>query len=410
MNIKRIIPALFLLAVVAYACKKTEAPELVKLVVSRVNAATPYADSVFTMRVEAKDQDNGNQVLDENTTITLTQLTGTGHLTGTLSKVMKAPENLVDFTDLKYDSVENEVIILVSASNSSLAKTLCTLNVTGHMLIFKFKFDSTQIRLNNLGNPNPNLPAGHAAQSPRFNKMSAHYIELSPDDLTPFGGGQVIYRAPEIPDTSVGAQWPTAIDFNQSIKAGQGEVFYRYPLKKIAAGSYKWLRVSLSYQNYDINYRVTSPMYYGTGTIASFIGFNTYIGTYTIKTRPVTEDDYKLQGYWGFETYINPNYLTLTGQAPQGSTTVVNPLTGVSDIPPNSCVVTGQFTNSLLNPTLINITGLEHSDITVTVSVSTNQSFEWVDSSPNGFYEPWIPENELVVDMGVRGIIPIIQY
>jgi hypothetical protein len=410
MNIKRIIPALFLLSVIAYACKKAEAPELVKLVVSRVNAATPYADSVFTMRVEAKDQDNGNQVLDENTTITLTQLTGTGHLTGTLSKVMKAPENLVDFTDLKYDSVENEVIILVSASNSSLAKTLCTLNVTGHMLIFKFKFDSTQIRLNNFGNPNPNLPAGNAAQSPRFNKMSAHYIELSPQDITPLGGGAVIYNSPTVVDTVTG-MWPNAIDFDQAVKAGQNEIFFKYPLKKIAAGQYKWLRISLAYQNYDISYRVDSPLVYnGTGTVASFIGYDTYIRNYQIKTHIVSLNDYRLQGYWGFETTLPFYGLYYTdGQSPQFSTTVVNPNPS-SPVPSGSCVVTGQFTNTLLSPTLLNISGQEHSDVTVTVSVSTNMSFEWQDPNGNGLFEPAPPEQENVVDMGVRGIIPIIQY
>lgn len=49
----------------------------------------------------------------------------------------------------------------------------------GPRLIMKFKFDSTQVRLNNLGQPST-VPAGHGAQSPRFNKMSAHYVEFAP--------------------------------------------------------------------------------------------------------------------------------------------------------------------------------------------------------------------------------------
>ncbi|MEZ4759429.1 MAG: hypothetical protein R2810_06540 [Flavobacteriales bacterium] len=40
-------------------------------------------------------------------------------------------------------------------------------------VILKFKFDSTQVRLNNLGQPVGVLP-GHGAQSPVFNRMSAH--------------------------------------------------------------------------------------------------------------------------------------------------------------------------------------------------------------------------------------------
>ena len=48
------------------------------------------------------------------------------------------------------------------------------------MLIFKFKFDSTQQRLNNIGMP-ATVPSGHGAQSPRFNFISQHYVELAGD-------------------------------------------------------------------------------------------------------------------------------------------------------------------------------------------------------------------------------------
>ena len=44
-------------------------------------------------------------------------------------------------------------------------------------LIIKFKFDETQERLNNLGEP-ATIPVGNAAQSPIFAKMSANYIEF----------------------------------------------------------------------------------------------------------------------------------------------------------------------------------------------------------------------------------------
>src|SRR3954466_3452707 len=77
-------------------------------------------------------------------------------------------------------------------------------------LIFKFKFDPGQERLGNLGTPTP-LPAGHAGQSPTFNAMSAHYIELAPGPLTLLGQGTVIYKAAE---TTVGGE--KAIDFEQS--------------------------------------------------------------------------------------------------------------------------------------------------------------------------------------------------
>src|SRR6476619_4466108 len=75
---------------------------------------------------------------------------------------------------------------------------------------FIFKFDSTQARLNNIGAPTP-VAAGNAAQSPRFNTMSAHYLELTPDAFTPLGGGQVLYHAAQV--TTGGS---SAIDFSQA--------------------------------------------------------------------------------------------------------------------------------------------------------------------------------------------------
>src|SRR3954465_15275242 len=63
-------------------------------------------------------------------------------------------------------------------------------------LIFKFKFDSTQERLNNIGQPST-IPSGHAAQNPIFNSMSVHYIELTSTAFVALGQGAVLYKAPE---------------------------------------------------------------------------------------------------------------------------------------------------------------------------------------------------------------------
>ncbi|HVD96792.1 MAG TPA: hypothetical protein VNB90_01225 [Cytophagaceae bacterium] len=266
-------------------------------------------------------------------------------------------------------------------------------------LIFKFKFDSTQVRLDNLGQPST-IPSGHAAQCPVFHSMSAHYIELSPNDNTALGGGAVLYRAPE---TTAGGS--NAIDFSQAKLAGQNEVFFSIPLKNVAAGSYKWLRVSLAYQNYDIKYKYyytpTSTDYYFTGTLASFIGFDTYITSYKINTQTMAINGNKLQGYWGFET--SPLGVTSTYEGQTSVTTVPNPLNSSSPIPAGSCVVTGQFANNLV------ITGNETKDVTVVVSLSTNNSFEWNDTSNDGWYQPNAPANETVVDMGIRGLIPTVQ-
>ncbi len=218
---------------------------------------------------------------------------------------------------------------------------------------------------------------------------------MLPNVYTALGSGAVLYRAEE---TTAGGS--NAIDFDQSVLKGNGETFLSVPIKSFAAGSYNWLRVSLAYQNYDIKYRFNGQNL--TGTLASFIGFNTYVRNYKIKDSTLPVNSNKLQGYWGFESsYPGFGGFTSTGQAPAGATTVPNPLQSTSPIPAGSCVVTGQFATPLV------ITGTETSDITVIVSLSTNKSFEWQDNDGNGTYDP--SDGDVVVDMGIRGLKPIKQ-
>ena len=55
----------------------------------------------------------------------------------------------------------------------------------------------------------------------------------------------------------------------------------------------------------------------------------------------------------------------------------------------------------------MNITGNETQDITVTLSFSINNSFEWTEVNVDGKYEP--AAGEQVVDMGLRGLIPLVS-
>lgn len=270
----------------------------------------------------------------------------------------------------------------------------------GPRLILKFKFDSTQVRLGNFGQP-VTVPSGHGAQSPHFNGMSSHYVEFTPTALTPLGHGAVVYQSPS---TTVGGA--TAIDFSQEVVVGDGGTFLNIPLSALAPGTYEWLRVSLAYQNYTVKFRIDTtinsiPLAFNlTGTLASFIGYNTYIGNYQVGQQSVTVNGNRLQGYWGFEVNNPPIPLApITGQA-QG-TTVVNPLFGTSAIPAGSCVVTGAFAQPFT------ITGSETQDLTIIVSLSTNKSFEWSDAAGNNIYEPLA--GDTIVDMGIRGLIPIVQ-
>jgi len=272
----------------------------------------------------------------------------------------------------------------------------------GPNLVFKFKFDSTQVRLDSHGQVVSVLPAGHSGQCPKFNLISTHYIELSPNIYTLVGSGKVLYKAAE---TTAGGT--SAIDFSKSVNVAEGQTCLTVPLSSITPGTYPYLRVSLAYQNYDIKYRenLSGTDYNLTGTLASFIGFDTYITSYKIKDSTITVNGNRLQGYWGFETSVNilgTNYKWAgTGQTPPGATTVPNPLFATSPIQQGSCLVTGAFVTPLT------ITGNETKDIVVTMSVSTNKSFEWKDANMNGVYEPLA--GDTVVDMGIRGLIPSYQ-
>jgi hypothetical protein len=255
-------------------------------------------------------------------------------------------------------------------------------------LIVKFQFDPNQVRLNNLGQP-ATIPSGHAAQSPDFSKISAHYFELAPTAYTQLGNGAILYHADET--TAGGA---VAIDFSKAVVVGEGEAFLRIPLSQVAQGNYEYVRVSLAYQEYTISVRNAGTDY--LGKLASFVGYNSYITTHSISNNSFPVNANRLQGYWAFA--LNDFPYATSGQAPAGATTVPNPITVTSPIPAGSCVVTGKFAQNLI------INGNETRDVVVTLSLSSNNSFEWQEVTSDGKYEPSIGEN--VVDMGLRGLIP----
>ncbi|MEI8136411.1 MAG: hypothetical protein WCH21_03695 [Bacteroidota bacterium] len=294
-----------------------------------------------------------------------------------------------------------EPTTVVSCPTCNFPDTVWASTTTGPKLVFKFKFDSTQVRLSNLGTPTT-IAAGNAGQSPKFNGMSAHYIEMAPTNSTQVGQGTVLYRAEE---TKCGGN--AAIVFCKSVVAKDGDVFFSVPIAIVTPGTYKWLRVSLAYQNYDIKVKTTSAGVID-GTIASFVGFNTYLSKYKMHSAVMTPTlngaGNKLQGYWGFYANVLYTEFKSEGQAPQ--TTVVNPNSANSPIPAGSCLVTGEFYKTSTAGVLpFTITGNETEDIIITVSLSTNKSFEWKELTFDGLFQPEI--GETVVDMGLRGLKPM---
>lgn len=260
----------------------------------------------------------------------------------------------------------------------------------GPYLIFKFRFDPNQVRYDSFGNV-ATVPNGHAALSPTYHGISGHYVELIQGAWTALGAGEIVYQGEET--TAGGAN---AVDFSKASVVGENEVFFSIPLSQVAAGTYEYVRVSVTYQNYDIRYNALGFNNL-TGRLASFVGFNTYISSYQVGNMTDVVNDDKLQGYWAFESQG-----TMTrGQAPVGATTVVNPLFASSPIPAGSCLVTGAFEAPLV------LNGDETEDVTVILSVSTNQSFEWTDPDGNGQYDPL--DGDVPVDMGLRGLKAIVQ-
>jgi hypothetical protein len=273
-------------------------------------------------------------------------------------------------------------------------------------LIFKFKFDSTQVRLNNIGEPSDVAP-GHGAQHPKMLAMSSHYIELAPNATTPLGGGDIMYRAAE---TDAGGA--LAIDWSKSKAVNNDSTFLEVPIKAIKPGDYEWLRVSLSFQSAEVEWYLDTVLMAVPiqatfkGTLSGFIGFNTYIKDFVLGDDTLQINGNRKQGYWGFNTLLTYGPYSLpystTGQAPEGATTVPNPIFATSPIPAGSCVVTAAFA-----PGKLSITGKETQDIIIEISFSTNKSFEWNEVVADGKWEPGKGEN--ITDMGIRGMIPVIK-
>ena len=255
-------------------------------------------------------------------------------------------------------------------------------------LLISFKFDPNQERLNNLGQPST-VPEGNAAQSPNITRMSANYIELAPDANTPLGQGEIIYQGSE---TNAGEN--LAIDFQDAQFAGNNELFLSIPLSNVSPGTYRWVRISLAYQEGTIDLLVNGNEL--TGTLGSFVGYNNYITSFNLNGNTIDVNDDKAQGFWVFET----SGFTTQGQAPEGATTVPNPLFDTSPIPQGSCVVTGRLDTDLVIPDQALFDEI-HS---ITLSFSVNNSFEWIEVNEDGKYEPGAGEQ--VIDMGLRGLKP----
>lgn len=259
----------------------------------------------------------------------------------------------------------------------------------GPALILRVAVDPDAERLNNLGLPAP-MAEGHAGQDPVFHRIGIHHAELVPTAFTPVGAGAI---ALESPHTMEGGE--VAVDFDEQPVIAPGGEIVGTALSQLPPGTYEYLRIAISYQEYDVDLEVDvagQPIEV-TGRVASFLERNTYIRRFDLDGETVTVNGNRPQGYWAFKT---PYTAVTEGQAPQGATTVPNPISSTSPITVGSCIVTAAFEPPLT------ITGDEPDDQIVDVTLSIDRSFEWVDGNGDGAWQPL--QGEAIVDMGVRGM------
>ena len=275
------------------------------------------------------------------------------------------------------------------------------------ILYFRVKFDPLQERLGANGLPS-GVVSGRAAQTPLINTVGIQQIELATGNSTPLSKGAILFSTPY---TTLGGD--AAIDFQQVKIAKDGELFFSIPMSKLGVGRYEFARVAVAYQNFDVLFNMLNVPFSGNfnderGSFATFLGDNNYITQFNVSAKEERVNGNRKQGYWIFESKLASAYATndrvYNGQVSEG-TTFVNPIYQTSPIPSGSCVVTGKFDAPL------SITGKETEDRVVTLSFSTNRSFEWEESiNRNGKWDAdrqaatGQPNIERVMDAGLRGL------
>jgi hypothetical protein len=298
----------------------------------------------------------------------------------------------------------------------------CTKSVNSdRYLIFRFKFDPNQERLDSNGVLTPFASSGNTALTPIINSAASHYLELCQGDSIPFGLGEVLFHGPEKDSATV--------DFSQCTISKEGDIFFSIPLSMVTPGVYKWLRMSVVYENMSIpirleNFVKNNVSFTGVfdGTLVGFLGRNNYIESYTIKTATLNPSPKKQrQGLWSIETSLGSGGYqfapeTYTDKTLDEDNTFVNPSASKIKLPRGSCITTGLFYKTRYNkqgekPTFdllpLTITGAETESIIIDCSLSTNKSFEYRDNNNNKYFDPFT--GEPVVDMGFRGLNAIVK-
>jgi hypothetical protein len=237
-------------------------------------------------------------------------------------------------------------------------------------LRFVVKFDSTQERLDNYGNI-VSVPAGHSAQSPYDNSILIKAIKFLKDSTFGYDSGAAVY-------------------YNSDGSLSYGASYYDNLISSLdAPGTFKYIRIYFYYQKFRIKFMQNGNLM--TGKLLSFLWPLNSSYTYQIQDSIVTTDSITEMGEWYLESGNLPSILH--GQIPNPPTEP-NSLFYSYPVPSQEYIVT-----SPISPNLF----LDRPDSkTITISISTNQCFEWIEHSDPNFFEPF--NGDTIVDVGIRGV------
>jgi hypothetical protein len=273
---------------------------------------------------------------------------------------------------------------------------------------FKIKFDPLQERLNNQG-LSIGIGAGNAAQTPAINSIGIDGLEILKNAFSKVGEGSLLFSSPK-----TSAAGTPATDYSKLIIAKDGDIFLSIPVRDIVPGKYEWLRASVACQNFDLQINMINIPFVGNlpderAAFTGFLGANNYITKYKIWEKDDVVNGNKGRGYWCLETKFNIAFNSLNtiyrGQMIDKNITFVNPISQSSPSTTGSADVVGRF------ETPLSITGAESEDITVFITLSTNNMFEWEENiNRNGKWDinaqstNGQPEFEKIKDIGFRGL------
>ncbi len=240
-------------------------------------------------------------------------------------------------------------------------------------LHFIIKFDSIQDRLDNNGGLSV-IPGGHSVQTPIYNQIAINEIEFLEDSLTAYGYGKTLLS-------------------EENLFMNNGSLDLTMYMPGETQTTFHWLRIYFSYQNVSVKCKINGDIV--TGTMLSFLKTHTGLYPSQIGDSIIRNDSSRYQGEWFLEVDTSGFGTLLHGQTPQGSLTQPNILHYSWPVQTNSMYVL----TCPINPGLyFNKTPSK----TITISVSTNKSFEWVEHSDPNYFEPL--DGDTIIDFGIRGI------